>query len=68
MTLYEKILTYDVDTMAAYIFGIIDGTEERLLGNLSALGIDASLCTVSEDLRIAQIKQDLLQEVDDADT
>lgn len=68
MTLYEKILTYDVDTMAAHIFGIIDGTEERLLGNLSALGIDASLSTLSEDIRIAQIKHDLMQEVPDEDT
>ena len=68
MTLYEKILTYDIDAMAAHIFGIIDGTEERLLGNLSALGIDASLSTLSEDIRIAQIKHDLMQEVPDGNT
>ena len=64
MTRYEQILTYDVDTMAAFIYGIIDGTEERLLSNLSALGIEASLCSMSEELRIAQIKSDLLKEVD----
>lgn len=64
MTLYEKILTYDVDTMAAHMYGLIVGTEERLLANLSALGIDATLCTLSEDARIALLKQDLLQEVD----
>lgn len=63
MTLYEKILTYDIDTMAAHIYGVMSGTEERLLGNLSALGIDVSLSTLSEDIRIAQIKQDLMQEV-----
>lgn len=64
MTLYETILSYDVDTMAAHIYGIISGTEERLLGNLEALGIEASLCTASETVRIAQIKQDLLKEMD----
>lgn len=68
MTLYEKILTYDVDTMAAHIYGIISGTEERLLGNLSDLGIDASLSTLSEDIRIAQIKHDLMREVSDGNT
>lgn len=68
MTLYEKILTYDVDAMAAHIHDIISGTEERLLGNLSALGIDASLSTLSEDIRIAQIRYDLMREVSDGNT
>ena len=68
MTVYEKIVNYDLDAMAAHIFGIISGTEERLLGNLSALGIDASLSALSDDLRIAQIKQDLLCEVSDEHT
>lgn len=68
MTLYEKILNSDVDTVAAYFYGLIVGTEERILGNLSALGIEASLATASEDIRIAQIKQDLLKEIDDGDS
>ena len=68
MTVYEKIVNYDIDTMAAHIFGIISGTEERLLGNLSALGIEAGLSTLSDDIRIAQIKQDLLREVSDEHT
>lgn len=64
MTLFEAIKQYDIGTMAAHMYGLIAGTEERLLANLSALGIDATLCTLSEDVRIAQLKQDLLQEVD----
>jgi hypothetical protein len=64
MTLFEAIKQYDIDTMAAHMYSLIAGTEERLLANLSALGIDATLCTLSEDVRIAQLKQDLLQEVD----
>ena len=68
MTLYETILTYDVDAMAGHIYGLIVGTEERLLGSLSALGIDASLATLPEEIRIEQIKQDLLREVDYGDT
>lgn len=68
MTLYEKILNYDIDAMAAHMYGLIVGTEERLLGELSALGVEVSLVTASEDIRIAQLKQDLLKEVDDGDT
>ena len=68
MTLYDKIRSYSIDTMACHIYGIIAGTEERLLGNLSALGLDVSLATASEDVRIAQVKADLMKEIDDGDT
>lgn len=68
MNLYEKMLTYDIDTMAAHIYGLIIGTEERILASLEALGIDVLLATASEDVRIAQIKQDLLKEVSCGDT
>lgn len=65
MNRYQKIKSYDVDALACFIYGIIAQTEEDLLGMLSALGIDASLCSLSEDIRIAQIKHDLLEEQDD---
>ena len=65
MNRYQKIKSYDVDTLACFIYSIIAQTEEDLVGKLSALGIDASLCSLSEDLRIAQIKHDLLEEQDD---
>lgn len=68
MTLYDKIRSYSIDTMAYHIYGIIAGTEERMLGNLSALGLDISLATASEDVRIAQVKADLMKEIDDGDT
>lgn len=61
-TIFERAAAGDIDYFACLLYGAIAGTEERILGNLSALGIDASLCTLSQDARIAQIKQDLLEE------
>jgi hypothetical protein len=65
MTRYDKIKDFELDDMATFIFGIIEGTEERILSSLSALGIDVSLCSLSTELRVAQIKRDLLEEDDD---
>lgn len=65
MNWYQKIKSYDIDQLACFIYGLIVQTEEDLLGMLSALGIEASLCSLSEDIRIAQIKRDLLEEQDD---
>lgn len=65
MNKYQKIKSYDVDALAGFIYGLIAQTEENILGKLSALGVDVSLCNLSEDLRIAQIKRDLLEEEDD---
>lgn len=68
MTRYEQIKSWDVDNLATFIYDIIAETEEHMLGVISALGIEASLCSLSEDVRIANIKHDLLQEVDDEHT
>ena len=65
MNRYDEIKSYDVNTMAAFIYGVIATTEESIIGKLSALGIDVSLCSLSEDVRIAKIKSDLLEEPDD---
>ena len=65
MNRYQKIKSYDVDTVAEFIYGIIAETENSMLGKLSALGVEVSLCSLGEDLRIAQIKRDLLEEDDD---
>ena len=65
MSRYDEIKSYDVNTMAGFIYGIIATTEESIVGKLSALGIDVSLCSLSEDVRIANIKKDLLEESDD---
>lgn len=65
MNKYQKIKSYDVDTLACFIYGIIAQTEDSMLGKLSALGVDVSLCSLDMDLRIAQIKRDLLEEEDD---
>lgn len=66
MTLYEKILTYDIDTMAAFIYGLIAGTEERIQESLHRQGLSVSLVRVSEDLQIADNIEMLMQEVNDA--
>jgi hypothetical protein len=65
MNRYQKIKSYDIDTLAEFIYGIIAETENSMLGKLSALGVEVSLCSLGEDLRIAQIKRDLLEEQDD---
>lgn len=65
MNKYQKIKSYDVDALACFIYGLIAQTEDKMLGKLSALGVEVSLCSLSEDLRIAQIKRDLLEEEDD---
>ena len=65
MNKYQKIKSYDVDTLAGFIYGLIVQTEDSVLGKLSALGVEVSLCSLDDDLRIAQIKRDLLEEEDD---
>lgn len=63
MTTLEMLQTSDIDTVAAFLYGIIDETEQGILAKLSMLGIEASLCTLEESLRIEQIKRDLLADV-----
>ena len=68
MTRYEQIKSWDVDNLATFIYGIIAETEDHMLGIISALGIEASLASLSEDVSIANIKHDLLQVVGDEHT
>lgn len=67
MTRFEKIKSYDEDTLAAFIYGLIAQTEEDMVAKLSSLGIEVSLCSLGEDARIAQIKHDLLEDDDDTE-
>lgn len=65
MTRYEDIMSYDPDTLAAFIYGLIAETEEGVIDKLSMMGINVSMCSMSEDVRIAMIKHDLMEEVTD---
>lgn len=65
MTRYEDIMSYDADTLAAFIYGLIAQTEEDVVAKLSMMGIEVSMCSLSEDVRIAMIKHDLMEEVTD---
>lgn len=65
MTLYEKIIEYDIDTLAAFIYGVVAETEEGMLKMLSNKGIECSLVNLSPDLRIANNVLLLSQEVSD---
>lgn len=67
MTVFEKV-TQSPDTLAAFVTGIITGTEERILGKLDEYGIQASLVIPSEEIRTLDNLAMLLEEVDDADT
>jgi hypothetical protein len=63
--------TQDVDTLAAAIYGALEQCESDILDNIYVLtGIEIDRVTLSEELRIAAIKQELLKpyvpaEVDD---
>lgn len=64
MTLYEKILTFDVDAMAAFVTELVISTEERLLESVTAQGYNASIVSMAPEVRQAENKFTLLQEVD----
>lgn len=63
--------TQDVDTLAAAIYGALDQCESDIIDKIYMLtGIEIDRVALSEDLRIAAIKQELLKpyvpvEVDD---
>ncbi len=64
--------TQDVDTLAAAIYGALEQCESDFVDKIYMLtGIEIDRVTLSEDLRIAAIKQELLkpyvpsEEVDD---
>ena len=65
MTLYEKILTYDIDTMAAFIYGLTSGTEERIRNQLAMQGVSTTTFEPCEEICIANNVKMLLEEVDD---
>lgn len=68
MTLYEKILTFDVEAMASFIQELIYTTEEGFLADMSKQGYDASIVRVHPDVQLASNISMLLQEVEDADS
>lgn len=64
--------TQDVDTLAAAIYGALDQCESDIIDKIYMLtGIEIDRVALSEDIRIAAIKQELLkpyvpsEEVDD---
>lgn len=65
MTRFE-LVTRDVDHLANFVYGLLDQTEIEVLDKLFlATGIEIDRITLSQEIRIASIKSDLLQEVDD---
>lgn len=64
MTVFDKV-TQSPDTLAAFVTGIIQGTEERMLTKLDEYGIQASIVTPSEEVRTLDNLAMLLEEVDD---
>ena len=65
MTFYEKIKSYDVEELAEFIYGLCEGTEERLLESLERQGYEASLVRIAPEIQISENINMLLQEVDD---
>ena len=54
--------------MAEFVTELIVNTEERLLHSVSAQGVNASLVSLAREIRVAENKATLLQEVDDGDS
>lgn len=68
-----EFITQDVDTLAAFIFGVIDTTENDVIEYIeNNTGITISKVNLAPEIRIKMIVQDLLkehvpsQEADDA--
>lgn len=66
MTVFEKV-TQSPEVLASFITGIIKGTEEKMLAKLDEYGIQASIVSPSDEIRILDNLAMLLEEVDDAD-
>ena len=62
MTLFEKV-TSDVETLACFMQGLIEGTEERILYQLKKQGVEASIVRIHQDLQIADNVKQLLEEL-----
>ena len=61
-----ELVSQDVDHLANFVWGLLDQTESAILVMIFRVtGIEIDRITLSPELRIAGIKSDLLQEVDD---
>ena len=67
MIVFEKV-TQSPEVLASFITGIIKGTEEKMLAKLDEYGIQASIVSPSDEIRILDNLAMLLEEVDDADS
>lgn len=68
MTYYEKIISMDVDALAAFIYGVEATVEEELQRSMARQGVECTLVRQMPELRIADNVQRLLQEVEDGYT
>ena len=63
MTRYETVRNLSIEDMAWFILTIIEDTENNMLNKLAEYGLDISLCSLDQRIRVAKIVKDL--EVDD---
>ena len=64
MTHYERIMSMDVDTLAMFLYIIINETERKMLSEFSRkYGITLTQVSAAPHIVAAQHKQYLLQEV-----
>lgn len=59
-TIFEQVQNMNVEDMAAFCYGLIDGTEEKIQIALNKAGIKYDRITPSADIQIAQLKRQLL--------
>lgn len=64
MTLFDFV-TQDADTLAAFIYGLIDETEKNTINKIECMtGITICTANLAPEIRIAEITKDLLEEKD----
>ena len=67
MTLHDRIKEYSAQEMAEFIYGLCEGTEERIMEQLDRQGYEVSIIRIAPEIQIAENVSMLLQEVDDGD-
>lgn len=63
MTYFENIKEMDIDALAAFIYGLIDSTEEKIQKQLHKQGIEFDRISVAPEIQIANHKRFLNSEV-----
>lgn len=68
MTYYEKIMSFNIEEMAEFIYGVEATVEEELQRSLARQGVDCTLVRRMPEVRIADNLHRLQMEIEDGYT